>query len=72
MRKRIDKKLIDEAFAAYLHWRDTCAEVRQAYGRWRAATARDAGITFHAYRAALEREEHAALLYGRLVSRARP
>jgi len=70
MRRRIDRQLIDEAFDAYLQWRNESAEVWHAYRRWLSAPAREARKSFWAYRAALEREEHAALLYGRLVGQA--
>jgi hypothetical protein len=61
--------LIDDAFDAYLDWRDESAEVRHAYKRWNGASAREARRKFWAYRAALEREEHAARVYERLASR---
>lgn len=72
MKRRIDRQLIDEAFDAYLGWRNESAEVWHAYRRWRSASRREARTTFWAYSAALEREEHAALLYGRLLARALP
>ena len=61
-------RLIDDAFDADLEWRDESAEVWHADKRWHGAPAREARGTFWAYRAALEREEHAAR-YGRLVIR---
>jgi hypothetical protein len=64
-----ERLLIDDAFDAYLDWRDESAEVWHAYKRWKRAPAREARGTFWAYRAALEREEHAARVYGRLASR---
>jgi hypothetical protein len=64
-----ERLLIDDAFDAYLEWRDESAEVWHAYKRWNGAPAREARRKFWAYRAALEREEHAARVYGRLVSR---
>jgi hypothetical protein len=64
-----DRPLIDDAFDAYLEWRDASAEVWHAYQRWNGAPAREAARKFWAYRAALYREEHAARVYGRLVSR---
>ncbi|UGS37182.1 hypothetical protein [Capillimicrobium parvum] len=64
-----ERPLIDDAFDAYLEWRDESAEVRHAYERWNCAPAREARREFWAYRAALEREEHAARVYGRLASR---
>jgi hypothetical protein len=64
-----ERLLIDDAFVAYLEWRDESAEVWHAYKRWNGAPAREARRKFWAYGAALEREEHAARVYGRLVSR---
>ncbi len=64
-----ERLLIDDAFDAYLEWRDASAEVCHAYKRWNCAPAREARSKFWAYRAALEREEHAARVYRRLVSR---
>lgn len=55
-----ERLLIDDAFDAYLEWRDESAEVWHAYKRWNGAPAREARRKFWAYRAALEREEHAA------------
>jgi hypothetical protein len=64
-----ERRLIDDAFDAYLEWRHESAEVWHAYKRWNGAPAREARRNFWAYRAALEREEHAARVYRRLVSR---
>jgi hypothetical protein len=61
--------LIDDAFDAYLDWRDESAEVWHAYRRWNGAPAREARTKYWAYRAATEREEHAARVYGRLATR---
>jgi hypothetical protein len=70
MKRRVNRQLVDETFDAYLVWRDECAEVWRAYRRWRDAAARDARAAFGRYSAALEREEHAAHVYGRLLDRA--
>jgi len=67
-RDRWTERLLDDAFDAYLEWRDESAEVWHAYRRWSGAPAREARRKFFAYRAALEREEHAARVYGRLLS----
>ena len=64
-----ERLLIDDAFDAYLEWRTESAEVWHAYKRWNGAPAREARGKFWAYRAALEREERAARVYWRLVSR---
>ena len=37
-----ERLLIDDAFDAYLEWRDESAEVWHAYKRWNGAPARDA------------------------------
>jgi hypothetical protein len=71
MTRPIDQHLMDEAFDAYLHWRDECDSVSRAYGNWRRAPARDARSAFRAYQAALDREEHAAGYYQRVLSRIR-
>ena len=70
--RRIDKQLVDEAFDAYLHWRDRSAEVWEAYRRWARATAGEARTAFGDYGAALEREDQAARRYGLLLSRLVP
>jgi hypothetical protein len=67
-RRRIDRRLVDEAFEAYLAWRGECIALERAYRFWTRAGRRDARGAFWAYRAALEREEHAARCYGRLLS----
>jgi hypothetical protein len=64
-----ERLLIDDAFDAYLEWRDESAAVWHAYKRGNGAPAREARRKFWAYRAALEREEHAARVYRRFVSR---
>jgi hypothetical protein len=64
-----ERLLVDDAFDAYLEWREESAEVWHAYKRWNGAPAREARRKSWAYRAALEREEQAARVYGRLVSR---
>ena len=66
--RRTQRSLIDDAFEAYLQWRDESAEVWHAYKRWKGAPAREARRAFWAYHAALEREEHAARVYGALLS----
>jgi hypothetical protein len=54
-----------EAFAewtdAYVDWVEECINVQEAYERWSTATrGEDAAFGFAAYRAALDREEHAS------------
>lgn len=67
--RRIDSRLLDEAVDAYVDWREECAGVWSAYGRWLRATVVDAPLAFSAYRAAVDREECAAHVYGALMTR---
>jgi hypothetical protein len=59
----------DEYLESYDFWRDRCAGVRLAYGRWIESTRSDRDFTFAAYRAALESEERAARVYQRCAER---
>jgi hypothetical protein len=61
--EQIDKQLVDEAIEAYVDWQEERVQVWDAYARWDAADSDKAGLAFSAYRAALEREEHASLVY---------
>jgi hypothetical protein len=62
--------LVDSLIDAYVDWREECAALEDAYRRWVTASGPDAGLAFAAYRAGLDREEHACLRYGELVRRA--
>jgi hypothetical protein len=64
------RALVDGVFAAYSQWRRECAAVRNAYRRWVGASAADKPTAFDDYNAALDREEHAASRYARLMDRA--
>jgi hypothetical protein len=70
--RRIDEQLVDEAFDAYLHWRERSADVWETYTRWARATREEARAAFAHYGSALEREEQAARRYGLLLSRLVP
>jgi|ERR1700733_2358166 hypothetical protein len=58
---------IEAVVAAYSAWRSECAAVHAAYGRWARAARSDACSAFAVYRGALDREEHAAHIYARLL-----
>jgi hypothetical protein len=68
MPRLIDRRVVDDAFDAYIDWREECAAVSDAYERWRQAPRRDARSAFSAYGAALDREECASRTYADLVS----
>jgi hypothetical protein len=53
----------DEFVDGYLCWREESAAVEGAYRQWRGAKRRDRAVAFAAYRAALDREEHAARVF---------
>jgi len=65
--RRADKRLADDAFHAYIEWLEESRAVWHAYDRWAGAVHADAALAFGAYRAALEREEHASGVYATLV-----
>jgi hypothetical protein len=61
------QRLVHAAMDAYLDWRDECAAVSDAYRRWADAREAEAEPAWHAYEAALDREEHASVLYAHLI-----
>ena len=63
-------QLIDAVMECYVTWREECAAVAVTYQAWRRSSADERDSTFNAYVAALEREEHAAARYERLLQRA--
>jgi hypothetical protein len=66
------ERLLDEAFDRYLDWRAESDAVHAAYGYWSNATAAEGADSFAAFRAALDREESAARVYGSVVGRMKP
>ena len=61
--EEVHSQLVDEAIHAYVDWQEERAHVWDAYARWEAAENGDASFAFSAYRAALDREEHASRVY---------
>ena len=59
--------LIDAVMDGYVSWREESAAVESAYRNWRQAAPNEEAILFDDYIAALDREEHAASEYRRLV-----
>ena len=60
----------DEVFQSYLHWRKACEELSTAYERWVDCAPGQRILAFHAYRAALDREERLAQLHADLAAAA--
>jgi hypothetical protein len=63
--------LLDEFFESYVYWREACEDVRMAYRRWRQCERPQRGLAFEGYRAALDREEHAARIHSEPSERLR-
>jgi hypothetical protein len=61
--------LVDELIDGYVSWREACLEVDMSYDNWNRAPREDGELAFTAYRAALDREEHAAATYRQLAER---
>ena len=59
--------LIDAVMDGYVTWREASAAVEASYHRWRQASRDERAIAFDHYFAALDREEHAASEYRRLI-----
>jgi hypothetical protein len=65
------RSLVDELFESWVCWREACVDVRRAYECWGQCEAPQRGVAFASYRAALDREDHAARVYSTHVGRVR-
>jgi hypothetical protein len=63
------ERLIDEVIEHYVCWRESCAGVDSAYDAWRGSKRGERKLAGAAYVAALDREQHAALVYAQAVER---
>jgi hypothetical protein len=67
--------LVDAYIDSYVEWCEECEDLWGAYHRWAVCGRLDRDLAFRAYRAALDREEKAALVHEftaeRLASRRR-
>ena len=73
------RRLVRERFEfaqSWACWRDACDDLRGAYSCWKGSLPAQRGLAFASYRAALEREEHAARVHAdsaeRLVAVSEP
>lgn len=62
--------LVDGVIEGYVSWREESAAVTATYERWSNARSEERSNAFHAYVAALDREERAASAYQHLVAQA--
>jgi hypothetical protein len=67
--ERMRRALVDRMMEEYVSWREECCGVSAAYGRWSEALQDEKWLAYHAYVAALDREERAAVTYRELVER---
>jgi hypothetical protein len=65
------RSLIDKVFASWVCWREACEDVRSAYERWGNCESSQRDLAFASYRAALDREDHAARVYSVWTDRLR-
>ena len=61
--------LVDDFMESYVSWREACEDVRRAYRRWLESTPHQRHLGFATYRAALDREEHAAGVHSQTAER---
>jgi len=61
--------LADAFLESYVCWREACDELHTAYRRWTECNPTQRRLGFAAYRAALDREEHAARVHSQLAQR---
>jgi hypothetical protein len=59
---------VDALIEAYVAWREECSSVHAAYAGWTHCAPASSELAFAGYRAALEREEQAASVYGNLTA----
>jgi hypothetical protein len=66
---QIQAELIDEMVDSYVDWREQCNALAETHECWSNGSIANRKLAFEAYRAALDLEEHASLIYAERVSR---
>jgi hypothetical protein len=66
---QIRAKSIDEMMDSYVDWREQCNALAETYERWSNGSIANRKLAFEAYKAALDLEEHASLIYAERVNR---
>lgn len=59
----------DEVMETYVGWKEACSALQRAYAAWHAAPRHDRRLACAAHVAALDREQHAALVYACAIER---
>jgi hypothetical protein len=65
------RSLVDKVLGSWICWREACEDARSAYERWGNCEAPERDLAFASYRAALDREDHAARVYSVWTNRLR-
>ncbi len=68
--RTIRLEFLDAQIDSYVNWRDESRAVAESYRNWNLAAGSERDVAFEQYVAALDREEHAAHGYRRVVERA--
>jgi hypothetical protein len=63
--------LLDRVMDSYMRWRDESRTVQESYRQWKSAGREERNDAFDRYVTALDREEHAAHGYRRVVEQTR-
>ncbi len=66
---RIRPELIDDLVEMYVEWREECLALRKPWERWSTVPVAERELAFAAYRAALDREEQASVVYADRLTR---
>jgi hypothetical protein len=59
----------DQVMEAYVGWKEACCALERAYAAWNAAPRHERTLACAAHVAALDREQHAALVYACAIER---
>jgi hypothetical protein len=69
-KRRLGKERFEFA-ESWACWRDACDDLRSAYTYWKGCLTAQRALAFATYRAALDREEHAARVHADAAERLR-
>ena len=62
---------VDAFMDSWVSWRESCQDVHDAYRSWTESARPRRALAFAGYRAALDREQHAARIYSDSAERIR-
>jgi hypothetical protein len=65
----IPRELTDDMIDAFVDWQEECLFLEDAYDLWTSASPASRDLAFAAYRAALDREQQACLVFAKRCDR---